>query len=108
MTLQQKLKRLGDCLAETVPNTFHYFRPMMDAPFCVWAEDGGGGFCADDRSVEQSASGTVDYFTRTEYDPAFDGIQVALDSLGICWELNSVQFEPDTNLIHYEWIWELA
>jgi hypothetical protein len=36
-----------------------------------------------------------------------DNIQAALNSLRIPWRLNSVQYEDETNLIHYEWTWEV-
>lgn len=79
----------------------------MPAPFLVWAEDGDNTAWADDRMMEQAITGTTDYFTRDEFDPAIDRIQDANQSLGIAWRLNSVQYEDDTELIHYEWSWEV-
>ena len=79
----------------------------MEPPFCVWAEDGENGFNAGNRKAEQAITGTVDYYTPQEYDPAVDNIQAALNSLRIPWQLNSVQYEDETNLIHYEWTWEV-
>ena len=79
----------------------------MEPPFCVWAEDGENGFNAGNRKAEQAITGTVDYYTLQEYDPTLDNIQAALNSLRIPWQLNSVQYEDETNLIHYEWTWEV-
>lgn len=79
----------------------------MPAPFLVWAEDGDNTAWADDRMMEQAITGTTDYFTRDEFDLAIDRIQDANQSLGIAWRLNSVQYEDDTELIHYEWSWEV-
>ena len=79
----------------------------MPAPFLVWAEDGDNTAGADDRMMEQAITGTTDYFTRDEFDLAIDRIQDANQSLGIAWRLNSVQYEDDTELIHYEWSWEV-
>ena len=73
----------------------------------VWAEDGDNTAWADDRMMEQAITGTTDYFTRDEFDLAIDRIQDANQSLGIAWRLNSVQYEDDTELIHYEWSWEV-
>ena len=56
---------------------------------------------------EQAITGTIDYFTKTEYDPAFTAIQAALTTLGISYRLNSVQYEVDTKYLHYEWVWEM-
>ena len=48
--------------------------------------------------------GTIDLYTRQEFDPAVDQIQEGLNtSEGVGWVLSSVQYEDETNLIHYEW-----
>lgn len=107
MMFQSKLQPLGEALAAIVPNTKHYWRPNMEPPFCVWAEDGENGFSAGNKKAEQAITGTIDYYTKQEYDTAADEIQAALNALGIPWRLNSVQFEDETGLIHYEWIWEV-
>lgn len=107
MTLQNKLQGLGDALSAAIPNTYHYWRPKMDPPFLVWREDGENGLSADSRKAEQAVTGTADYFTRTEYDPAIDTVQAALDAHGASWSLVSVDFEEETNLIHYSWDWEV-
>ena len=106
MTLQSKLKTMGDALAELTPNCYHYWRPQMQPPFIVWAETGQeSARWANNHMTEQSLGGNVHYFTRTEYDPVCDRIQGVLNDLGIGWSLESVQFEEGTNLIHYEWSW---
>lgn len=114
MTLQQKLERIGTALVNGVgDNVHHYWRPKMQAPFCVWAEDGeDSSLDADNQKAEQAISGYVDYYTKTEYDPALDAVQDVLHSLAAVmpfgWWLDSVQYEDDTNLIHYQWIWSVA
>lgn len=109
MTLQEKIKQIGDALAALTPNVYHYWRPQMEPPFVVWAETGeSGAFNADNRKREQAVEGTVDYYTKTEYDPLCDSLQQTLNALGIGWQLDNVQYEPETNLIHYTWSWEVA
>ena len=109
MSLQTKLKRVRDALLTTSLDgkyICHYERPK-DKPdhWIVWQEDGSGNdFSANNRKAEQQARGTVDCFTKIEYDSLLDEIQEALDSApGISWDLESVQYEDDTKLIHYEW-----
>ena len=106
MTLQEKLERIGSSLAELIPNTYHYWRPVKQAPYCIWAEDSENGMEADNQKDGQAISGTIDYYTKTEFDPNVDAIQDTLNQLELPWALNSVQYEEDTNLIHYEWTWE--
>lgn len=107
MTLQQKLKPFGEAFAGAAPHVYHYFRMQKEYPCIVWQENGGEGFWADDAPADQAVSGTLDYFTQAEFDPAVDQIQNIFKELGIHWALNSVQFEENTRLIHWEWTWEV-
>ena len=114
MTLQQKLERIGAALVAGVgSNVYHYWRPNMQAPFCVWGEDReDSSLDADDQKQEQAISGYVDYYTKTEYDPMLDTVQDVLrgiaGDMAFCWRLDSVQYEEETNLIHYQWLWSVA
>lgn len=109
-SLQSKLQTFGEGLAQTAgTRTYHFFRPQQEPPFTVWAEDGeDGSFDANNHKQEQQIHGTIDYFTKTEWDPVVDAIQEYLNTLeGWGWNLLSVQHEDETGLIHYEWEWWL-
>ena len=85
---------------------FHYRRnPNVKKNYGVWMEAGENtSFNADNIKAEQQIYGTLDYYTLTEYDPVIDAIQESLQRLSVgAWALNSVQYEDETNLIHYEW-----
>lgn len=106
MTLQSKLEALADALGELGVNVYHYWRPQMQAPFIVWAEEGeDDALHANNRKSEQSVSGSIDYFTKTEFDAVVDTIQDTLNSFDFAlgWRLDSVMYEDDTNLIHFSW-----
>lgn len=106
MTLQSKLRQIGAALATLTPNTYHYFRPVKTTPWIVWAESGEeSSFNADNHKVEQRIVGTVECFTKKEFDPLLDSVQGVLDSLNLTWGIESVQYEDETNLIHYTWNW---
>ncbi len=76
--------------------------------YIVYAEDGqADSLWADGKMQEQAIQGTIDYFTKTEFDPIIKEIQKALNDAGVSWRLNSVQYETDTRFQHYEWIWEI-
>lgn len=109
MSLQTKLKQIGTELAKLTPNCVHYYRHPSALPFLIWQESGEGtSFHSGNHKTEQVITGTVDVFTKTEFDPLLDDVQNALEALGVAWTLNSVQYEDDTNLIHYEWYFEVA
>ena len=107
MSYRERLESIGTALAAAVPNTYHYFRPNLQPPFCIWAEESGDGFAADNKTAEHALTSTVDYFSKQEYDPALDAIESTLSGLGLIWELNSVQYEDETELIHHEWTWSM-
>lgn len=110
LTMQQKLKWFGVKLAAVCARTYHYQRPNSAAvPYAVWAEDSeADSFHADNRKSEQKVSGSINYFTKTEYDSVVDDIQDCLDVNRLSWYLSSVQYESETGLIHFEWRWEIG
>lgn len=103
------LRDLGLALAAVVPDCYHFEAHKQTDKYIVWAEEGqAGAGHGDNHMTTQVLTGTVDYFTKQEYDPAFGQIQQALNSMDIAWRLNSIQYEDDTKYTHYEWIWEMA
>ena len=69
-------------------------------------EDGANDLESDDRHTEKALTGTVDLYTEADADPLFSSVPDALEGVGFSWFLNSVQYEEETNLTHYEWVWE--
>lgn len=103
------LVELRDILLTIGVPVFHYFASGQIGNYIVWAEDGqvraGHG---DNHMTTQIIQGTIDYFTKTEFDPVFNAIQLKLNSANMAWELNSIQHEADTGYIHYEWAFEVV
>lgn len=109
IALQLKLRQMGEAFAGVTTNAYHYFRPVTAFPALIWAESGeADSFHSDNQKSCQTIQGTVDLFTKTEFDPLLDDVQAALEGLGVAWYLSSVQYEDETNAIHYEWTWEVA
>ena len=60
---------------------YHLEALKAEYPYCVWAEDGAGEQQnGDNYMILQSVQGTIDYYTRDEYDPVVDAIQSASKS----------------------------
>ena len=98
---------LKNALLAVTSKCYHYVPPEnVTGAYIVWAEDGqAASTWADGQMQEQAIEGTVDYFTKSEYDTTVEAIQSALN--GICsWRLNSVQYETETGYMHYEWVWQ--
>lgn len=103
------LQGIRDLLLNIGPPVFHYFASGQTGNYIVWAEDGeGASDHADGQKTTQIIQGTIDYFTKTEFDPVFGYIQDKLNSADIAWYLNSIQHEKDTGYIHFEWVWEMV
>ena len=107
MSLQSKLEPIGEMLAGISTNTYHYWRsaPKGVKAYIVWAEDEEAtSLNGNNLKLEQGIHGTIDYFTKTEFDETVDKIQQGLNELeNVSFRLNSVQFEDDTLFIHHEW-----
>lgn len=104
-----KIRKIGDALG-TIENLSvgHYDYFGTEIPYCVWAEDAENSSVeGDDYKLEQAIQGTIDLFTKTEYDPYADAIQDTLKAQKISFYLNSVQYEDETGFIHYEWVWAI-
>lgn len=111
-SLQQNLKRIRDILNSTsaAGRIGHYTRPANSTPsWIVWQEsDEAQSHDTNNRKDLQQIAGTIDCYSQIEYDPLFDEIQDALNDAGIGFRLNSVQYEDETKLIHYEWEFYVA
>ena len=50
----------------------------------------------------------MDLYTKTEGDPLCEAIPGALEDIGASWYFNSFQYEEETGLLHFEWVWEVV
>lgn len=86
----------------------HIAAPGAKAPYIIWAEDGqSDSLHGDNRMINQALEGTIDLYSKTEYDPLFTTIQTALNNAGIPFKLNYSGYETDTKLYHNEWVWNI-
>ena len=107
ISLSNKLAPIGEMLAKISTYTYHYWRsaPKGVKAYIVWAEDEEAtSLNGNNLKLEQGIHGTIDYFTKVEFDETVDKIQKGLNELeNVSFRLNSVQFEDDTLFIHHEW-----
>ena len=90
---------------EKLNYVYHYRRPEnKTAPYAVWTESDDDAFNGDNARGERTLNGTLDFFAKAECDE-IDDLEAAMESFGASWALTGVQFEEDTNLIHYSWSW---
>jgi hypothetical protein len=103
--LQNRLKAVSNALCTIQgAKVYHYNKPASEkAPYIVWAEDNGGAFGADNRNEETSIEGTIDVYSKKEFDSLFDAVPEALRGVACC-RINNVEREDETKLIHYEYV----
>ncbi|HZK62358.1 MAG TPA: hypothetical protein VFC41_09780 [Anaerovoracaceae bacterium] len=103
------LADIKTALLTVTSKVYHFDATGATGNYIVWAEDGqADSVWADGRMKEQIITGTIDYFTKIEYDPNFNAIQEALNEIGISYQLNSIQYESDTKYIHTEWVFDIS
>ena len=80
-----------------------------DTDYLVIGIDGeANSLEANNQKVNQSPQGTVDLFTYRNDREIMLSVQNVLDTFDGCgWYLNSVQYEDDTRLLHWEWVFSL-
>ncbi len=104
------LSKVRDLFEAVLPGAvYHIEARTTNDKYIVWAEDGQvGASYADDKMVDQEIEGTVDLFTRYEYDHIFDTLQMAMNNSDMTWRFNSTQRETSTGYFHHEWVWRMV
>lgn len=107
-SLIKKIQKIRDALNCVSADVYHYEAANKKDQYIVWSEDGeGNSLYADNGIDEQVITGTIDLFTKTEYDEIIDNIQNALEQNLISFQLYDVSYETDTEYIHYQWKFEV-
>lgn len=103
------LKRVRDALLTVTKDVHHFEKTGSEERYIVWQEGiEGDSLHADDKHEIMVISGTIDLFTKQEYDPWVQEITRALEDAEITCRIESIQYEDETGYIHYEWRFEVA
>lgn len=111
MTYTNLIEIMQNALTGVTKNVFHYTRPQnISAPFIVWQEEGDGSILsADNKNEYRTLRGAIHFYTKKECDNLIDEIEKSLnENSHISWSLESVQYEDQTKLIHFEWLFEVG
>ena len=62
----------------------------------------------DDRKIDRAFEGSVDLFLHKPNRTKLHAVETALENnVGSSWQMNSRQYETDTGLTHYEWVFQI-
>ena len=107
LVIYMDFQTIENALLSVMDNVYHYEALGAKAPYIVWAEDSETtNVSADNKKVFQTIQGTIDYYTYTGNDENLSKIQQALNDAEISFSLNTIEYEDETTLTHYEWIFE--
>lgn len=100
---------LIEALRQVLPIAEYAWDVRPDTDYLVIAIDGeANSLQADGKKVNQAPQGTVDLFTFSNDREVMQSVQDVLNAFdGCAWYLNSVQYEDDTRLLHWEWVFSL-
>lgn len=106
----QQLQTIKDILVSVCENTYHYQAPEGSRfeKFIVWQEESEyARLMGDGDKMEVRLQGSIDLFTKDEYDPLTEQIEAAFKAAHIYIEYTRTFFEDDTGYTHYEWVWRI-
>lgn len=102
-TLVTKLKGTGIPFAEYAWDK----RPSGDYGV-VALEFEAGSLYGDNMKVATAWEGSVDLFTKGRNTTKTAQVESVLSEVCEgCWMLNSIQYENETGLVHYEWVFQV-
>lgn len=110
MTALEKLRDALVSIEGLHGHVWHCYAHDRTPPYLIWMEDSAGNTVAGDGAIcHQAIEGTADLYTADLDDwSLFHAVQLALNQNACAWRLNSVQYEDDTKLKHYEWVWQVV
>ncbi|MEG0177661.1 hypothetical protein [Anaerorhabdus sp.] len=104
-----KLNALKDALLRVTDNVFHFEKNGSEMnQYIVWSEEYKERSFADNRIIREIECGTIDFFTRIEFDNMVNSIEKELSYSAIYFKLVSIQRELETGYIHYEWEFQIG
>lgn len=87
---------------------YHWTAPTNTAPeYIVYGEDSAADFVAGNHHAEQADQGTVDLYTKSDTSATVEKVVQALEDAALAWYRSSVQYEQETGLVHFEWVFEV-
>lgn len=110
-SLISKIKKIHTALNSIqFDHIYHYDASTSSSNrYIVWQEEAqADSNYLNNNLEEQTVQGSIDFYTKTEFDDLADEIQKTLVAHSIAFSLFAIQYEKETGYIHYTWNWEVS
>ena len=93
-----------------IPVAEYAWDSRPDDDYMVISLDGEGQTVwADDKMVHQAPSGSIDLYSKSNDRSKMLAVQDVLNNFeGCSWYLNNIMYEQDTQLLHWEFVFDLV
>lgn len=106
MSLQNTTsKEFMDILNELSIPVYNEFGQKEKYPYVVWRENGSANsFFSDNTIQKQSISYTVELYTRKEFDPLFNDVQMLFKKHELSFNYYGKNYSHETRADRYTWL----
>lgn len=108
-SLNSKLKEFAELLRYTSANEIYHYDATGDKGdrYIVWQEEGeSDSLFLDNQHDEIVLKGSLDIYTKVEFDDLVDEVIDLFHKNTVSFNLISVDYETNSNYIHYSFDWE--
>ena len=108
-SLNSKLKEFAELLRYTSTNEIYHYDATGDKGdrYIVWQEEGESDpLFLDNQLDEITIKGSLDIYTKVEFDDLVDEVIDLFHKNTVSFNLISVDYETNSNYIHYSFDWE--
>lgn len=107
--LNSKLKKFAELLRYTSTNEIYHYDATggKGDRYIVWQEEGeSDSLFLDNQHDEIVIKGSLDIYTKIEFDDLVDEIIDLFNAKGISFNIINIEYETNSSYIHYSFDWE--
>lgn len=106
--LNSKLKKFAELLRYTSTNEIYHYDATggKGDRYIVWQEEESDSLFLDNQHDEIVIKGSLDIYTKIEFDDLVDEIIDLFNANGISFNIINIEYETNSSYIHYSFDWE--
>lgn len=101
-------QKLIDCLLSVMQNISHFYSKSEVFPYIVWKENSEGSeVAADNKKIQYSLNYSVDLYLKKPDADLIRRLENAFNTFRVSFQLTNVEYNEETEIIHYHYEVEL-